>query len=132
MYNILGEDGEHLQASYMLAGREFEQVLSRLDALLMVLKSCYGRECHEPWQTLHPDSKVKNIRHALNPDYDEFYANQPKVAFSSCELGYLKDAEGPQAVNAWDGQIEYPMAEEDALGRQQKTFEYHGPLEWWT
>lgn len=132
MDNILGEDSRYLQASFTLAGRGFEQVLNRLDALLMVLKSCYGKECHEPWQTLHPNSKVKSIQQALDPDFDEFYADQPKVAFSSCELGYLKDAEGPQTVNAWDNQVALTMSEEQALGERQKTFEYHGPLEWWT
>ena len=127
MYNLLGEDGYDFQASYMLAGRQFNHILSRLDALLMVLKSCYGKECHEPWKTLHPDSDVKNIRHALHVDFDDFYEEQPKVSFSSCELGYLKDAEGPQTVNAWTGET-YPLASDS----KQKSFQYHGPIEWWT
>lgn len=132
MYNFLGESGEYLQSSYTLADREFKQVHSRLDALLMVLKSCYGKECHEPWKTLHPKSKVKNIKQALEHDYDDFYENQPKVSFSSCELGYLKDAEGPQHVNAWTGEEEYPLASEESAEGKQKSFQYHGPLEWWT
>lgn len=100
----------------------------------MVLKSCYGKECHEPWQTLHPHSKVRTVRDALHEDFDEFYRNQPKVSYSSCELGYLKHAEGPQHVHVWGGEEVEGMfaAAEEGKGTKQKSFEYYGPLEWWT
>lgn len=68
----------------------------------MVAKSCKARSCHAPWETLHPDGKISTLTHALDSDYDDFYAEQPKVAFDSCEMGYLIDYEGPQHVNVWD------------------------------
>lgn len=33
-------------------------LLNRLDALLLVLKSCTGRLCTNPWETLHPIGDV--------------------------------------------------------------------------
>jgi hypothetical protein len=55
-----------------------------------------------PWTILHPDGKVHNLRDALNPQYDSFYATQAKVSFSSCELGYILAAEGPQEVHVYE------------------------------
>lgn len=130
MSNLLHKDHAHLQSSYQLAGRSFKHILSRIDALLMVLKSCYGKECHEPWNTLHGSSKVKNLRQALDSEYDAFYDDQPRVSFSSCEMGYLKAAEGPQHVNKWDDE-RHGAAPADVDGKQQ-SFQYTGPIEWWT
>lgn len=101
----------------------------------MVLKSCYAKECHEPWGTLHPyDNKVKNLKHALDPVFDAFYEAQPKVSYSSCELGYLLDAEGPQQVNAFGEEQEQadPLVDQQAEGSRRKSFEYVGELSWWT
>lgn len=83
-------------------GRSLDQVVSRLDALLLVLKSCKGVECTLPWETLHPGGqKVTTLSEALNPRYDAFYAAQPDISFSACELGYLPEFEGPQEGYAY-------------------------------
>ena len=134
MANLLGDDGLDLQSSYSLAGRPFQQVVNRLDSLLLVLKSCKAGGCHEPWQTIHPGSKVKNLKYALDSDYDTFYKEQPKVSFSSCELGYLIDAEGPQHVNVWDEEQakKYANVEQEYLSGKQRSFRYQGPNSWWT
>ncbi|KAL4878216.1 Six-hairpin glycosidase-like protein [Aspergillus karnatakaensis] len=72
------------------------RVLSRLDALLLVLKSCAGKTCIKPWDELHPDGSVLTLSDALSSGYDEFYAQLPSVEYSVCENGYLIWAEGPQ------------------------------------
>jgi hypothetical protein len=133
MVNYLGEDSS-LQSDYTLAGRPFKHVIDRLDSLLMVMKSCKGKECHLPWQTLHPNSKIKTLKHALDQDYDTFYEKQPKVSYTSCELGYLIDAEGPQHVNSWD-ELEHedePIVYQGPNGPKQQSFKYSGPYAWWT
>jgi N-acetylglucosamine-6-sulfatase len=98
---------------YELAGRSFENVVDRLDALMMVLKSCKGDACREPWNVLHPGGEVRNLKDALANDFDAFYAEQPKVSFDECALGYIRELEGPQDVNVyddWDGEnIELKM-----------------------
>lgn len=79
-----------------LLGRDIKKVISRLDALLLLLKSCKAEECTLPWQVLHPDKAVSSLTNALNAKYDKFYAAQPDIIFSACELGYFPESEGPQ------------------------------------
>jgi N-acetylglucosamine-6-sulfatase len=81
----------------------------------MVLKSCKAGSCREPWSTLHPDGKIKTLNHALHGSFDAFYEKQPKVSFSSCQLGYLRSEEGPQ----------------DAVG-EQETLGYREDWGLWT
>ncbi|KAB8218769.1 alkaline-phosphatase-like protein [Aspergillus novoparasiticus] len=87
--------------SYTIANRQLGQIIPRLDALMMVLKSCNGDSCREPWRQLHPKGYVNNLADALDSGFDEFYANQPKVSFSECSLGYHIYAEGPQEFNIY-------------------------------
>ncbi|RVX74102.1 hypothetical protein B0A52_01934 [Exophiala mesophila] len=82
-------------------GNSVKKITSRLDALLMVTKSCKGEECITPWRVLHPGGEVQNLAQALAPQYDEFYNSQAKVSYSSCEPGYIIAAEGPQEVLAY-------------------------------
>jgi hypothetical protein len=101
MQNLLDTGYEFLAEHYTLADRSFRHIVTRLDALLMVLKSCKGETCRKPWSVLHPDGTVQSLRDSLNGDLDVFYAQQPKVAFDSCVLGHIVEEEGPQAVNVW-------------------------------
>ncbi|CEL11050.1 hypothetical protein ASPCAL14157 [Aspergillus calidoustus] len=73
-----------------------QTLLNRLDALLLVLKSCAGVTCIKPWAELHPDGSVESLSDALSPKYDSFYESLPKVSYSVCEDGYIVVAEGPQ------------------------------------
>ncbi|KPM43228.1 Arylsulfatase [Neonectria ditissima] len=80
-----------------LMGLPVTKIAARLDALLMVLKSCKGQVCVRPWAALHPDGAVASLLEALSPKYDQLYeAEQQKVSFNRCENGYILDAEGPQ------------------------------------
>ena len=80
-----------------LLGVPFDKLISRLDSLLFVLKSCKGQTCSRPWQALHPSGNVQNLHDALSSRFDTFYdKEQKRVSYSRCELGYLIDAEGPQ------------------------------------
>lgn len=133
MHNYLNPDEAIDTRTYSLGGRPFEHLLGRLDTLLMVLKSCKARECHEPWLTLHPRGDVRNLLDALDQKYDDFYVEQPRVQFSSCELGYLVEAEGPQEVNAFGvekAKFASPLV--DGLEGRQQTFQYRGHWSWWT
>lgn len=68
---------------------------------MMVLKSCTGETCIEPWKVLHPQGDVASLSDALTVQFDSFYEEQVKVSFNRCELGYIIDAEGPQAAYAY-------------------------------
>lgn len=83
--------------SRLLLGLPLSKVIARLDALLLVLKSCKGSSCVNPWHVLHPEGNVTSLKDALDPAFDYFYEiAQVKVAFSRCEAGQILDAEGPQ------------------------------------
>ncbi|QGI99771.1 hypothetical protein CEK26_012840 [Fusarium fujikuroi] len=84
------------KASTALLGTTTGQVLNRLDALMLVLKSCKGNTCIEPWKILHPEGGVASLKDALQAKFNAFYKEQVKVRFDRCEYGYLIDAEGPQ------------------------------------
>lgn len=89
-------DDKNAASAYSLGGQSFLGVVDRLDALMMVLKSCKAESCQKPWNALHPDGDISTLKDALHHTFDSFYRSQPKVSFTSCELGYLPEAEGPQ------------------------------------
>ncbi|KAM0420921.1 hypothetical protein ACHAPT_011311 [Fusarium lateritium] len=95
LHNLLPEDDD-VTADVSLLGKSTRQIINRLDALMLVLKSCKGESCVEPWKILHPDGDVASLKDALEDKFDEFYKQQVKVRFDRCEDGYLIDAEGPQ------------------------------------
>lgn len=79
-----------------VAGFPIPKVVARLDALLLVLKSCEGRVCREPWLSLHPAGDVSSLSDALESRFDSFYeTEQTRVEYSFCSNGYLIEAEGP-------------------------------------
>ncbi|KAF5597979.1 arylsulfatase [Fusarium pseudoanthophilum] len=81
-------------------------IVSRLDALMMVMKSCKGETCIKPWKVLHPDGDVNSLKDALNNKYDSFYlqaAEKNSVSFGMCMPGYVVTAEGPQDPSTYQG-----------------------------
>ena len=68
-------------------GRSQSDIVSRLDALLMVTKGCKEASCRDPWSSLFPGGQVSTIQQAMDVKYDSFFNAQPKVSFSSCHDG---------------------------------------------
>ena len=88
-------------------------LVTRLDSLLMVLKTCKGRQCTHPWESLFPLGEVKDLADALNPQFDEFFKYEvSRVTFDRCERGYIAESEG----HVWDGKQVYGMVDEMAFG----------------
>ncbi|KAI0023547.1 arylsulfatase [Xylariomycetidae sp. FL0641] len=84
----------------LMAKRPLPAVLSRLDALLLVMKTCAGATCRAPWRQLHPFGDVDSLADAISPEFDPYYDTLPRVEFDFCADGYLPGAEGP----AWGSQ----------------------------
>lgn len=78
-----------------LLGVPMHKLENRLDALLLILKSCKTKTCRRPWEALHEDGAVKTLTQALSPNYDTFYENQNKVKYEKCEKGYIVNNELP-------------------------------------
>jgi len=91
------------KANTLILNYPLSKLQSRLDALLLVLKSCKASACTDPWSVIHPQGNVENLEDALAPKYDSFYDKQPKVSFSKCELGQILSSEGPQVGNVYEG-----------------------------
>lgn len=78
-------------------GVPLRKVVSRLESLLFVLKSCRAETCIRPWDALHPGGDVRNLADALSPRWDRFYEEREhSIRFDRCEMGFILDAEGPQ------------------------------------
>ncbi|KAI9150847.1 Arylsulfatase [Paramyrothecium foliicola] len=85
------------------AGVPLGRLISRLDALILVLESYKGKAYVHFWAKLHPQGNVETLQDVLVPLFDDFYSAQQRVSFDRCELGYVIDAESPQFPN--DGLI---------------------------
>ncbi|KAK7993953.1 hypothetical protein PG989_007334 [Apiospora arundinis] len=96
MVNLLDPELEDPSATIM--GVPVKKMVSRLDSLLFVLKSCKGETCINPWEALHPGGDVRGLGDALLPRWDRFYEDQRerRIQFDRCEMGFILDAEGPQ------------------------------------
>ncbi|KAI9345319.1 putative arylsulfatase [Obelidium mucronatum] len=68
-------------------------LLNRLDALLVVLKDCVGKQCSTPWNQLHPSGNVKNLGDALNPEYDGLYQATQRLEIKECLNGFYPENE---------------------------------------
>ncbi|KAI0130027.1 hypothetical protein BJ170DRAFT_297544 [Xylariales sp. AK1849] len=55
------------------------QLLSCLGTLLMVLKSCQGRQCTHPWELIHSKGNITSLKDALAAEFDAFYETQERV-----------------------------------------------------
>ncbi|KAG2496607.1 hypothetical protein HYH03_005428 [Edaphochlamys debaryana] len=72
---------------YEMENRYFDapsRILDRLDAVLSTLAHCSGSSCRSPYALLHPQGGVHNFSGTLDPAYDEFYRNLPKLRIRTC------------------------------------------------
>jgi N-acetylglucosamine-6-sulfatase len=83
--------------------KHLQSLLNRLDGLLLVLKTCIGDACREPYRELFPSGKVYRLSQALEPRFDAYFAGLPKVRFSECALGYQARLEKPE----WQAELAF-------------------------
>ena len=101
MKNLLGPNANIQGITFY--GRAAEKLMTRLDALLFVLKGCKQDACRNPYSVLFPQGKVTTLEEAMLADYDDFFANQPKVTFVECVPGNIVELQRPHVANAWSG-----------------------------
>lgn len=56
-------------------------LVTRLDALLLVLKTCIGTPCKVPWASIFPNGEVQSLGDALNTAYDAYFDGLPRVSY---------------------------------------------------
>jgi N-acetylglucosamine-6-sulfatase len=97
MSNLFIDPSSALPSNGSVNGYPITKIVQRLDALMMVLKTCKQSSCTNPWGVIHPTGNVKCLQDALNVKYDQFYADNyalNPVSFSKCEPGLILSAEG--------------------------------------
>ena len=94
------------QETFSFRGRDFEQTVRRLDTLLLVLKTCKGASCREPWRHLLDIKGINILADAMDPSLDAFFAAQEGVSFSQCRMGHLVSVEGPQEAKTLENLVE--------------------------
>lgn len=82
------------------------RLLDRLDALLLVLKTCRGDTCTNPYKELstHNDFvQLSDLLQQRNVDsnVESWLRDLPKVEYSTCQLGYQSRNEWPQWKSEW-------------------------------
>jgi len=105
------ETGKHVLST------DLQKTLHRLDALTLVLKTCVGDVCHQPYKALFPSFEVTggeiySLNQALDQRFDDYFETLPKVHFSECALGYQSRLEKPE----WHPRLSYADAGRPAGG----------------
>lgn len=78
------------------ASADAARLASRLNGLMLLLKTCVGDACRAPWSVLHPgDGSVRSLADALDPRHDLLYASLPSVRFEGCADHYELANEAP-------------------------------------
>lgn len=74
-----------------------KRALTRLNAILMITKSCEKGSCRDPWAVLELPSgeKLSSFEEAMSPSYDDFFDAFPRVTFQQCLQVQSAENEAP-------------------------------------
>ena len=95
--NAPTEDGQQtpFEAGHKtILGRPTIQLIHRLDAVVLVQKTCKQNSCRIPWTQLHRNGSVKNLLNALDEKYDSYYARLHEVG----KVGWENYYQGNEAT----------------------------------
>jgi hypothetical protein len=76
---------------------------------MLVLKTCTGETCANPYGKLLPSSlahKAPGFADLLHQDLDGYFTELPKVSFKACGLGYHRALEQPEWDDKWVPQVQ--------------------------
>lgn len=77
------------------------RLTSRLNGLMLLLKTCIGESCRRPWSVIQPGTDVTTLADALHPRYDVYYDALPSVHFDLCLEQYDLSNEAPFFRSNW-------------------------------
>jgi arylsulfatase A-like enzyme len=101
MNNLLGQLAFY--SSLNSTSSDAERIASRMDALLLNLKTCHGSLCRRLWYNLFPEGQVQDLSSALQTRWDAYFDSMPRVHFDNCRDGYFPTEELP----AWRNELVY-------------------------
>ncbi|RFN43346.1 putative arylsulfatase protein [Fusarium flagelliforme] len=88
----------------------YKRVMSRLNAVILVTKSCEQDSCRDPWLALQPAKgykQITNLDQAMDQSLDGWFASFPKVHFSKCTDYQIASAEVP----FWPASAQYGLGQ---------------------
>lgn len=99
LYNITDDPYEMTNLARNNVTAENQRLINRLNALLMVTKSCEQDRCRDPWAQLVPDNTtttpLTSLVAAMDSAYDSYFADFEKVSFDTCMQYQWADNETP-------------------------------------
>lgn len=98
------------------------RVAERLDALTLVLKTCVADACRRPFAVLFPRGEAGSFAEALEPRFDAYFANLPRVQFKECALGFQSRLEKPE----WEHHLAYKSHRGGGEGGSEPLFVVQG------
>ncbi len=101
MNNLVGQLAFY--SSLNSTSSDAERIASRMDALLLNLKTCHGSLCRRLWYNLFPEGQVQDLSSALQTRWDAYFDSMPRVHFDTCRDGYFPTEELP----AWRNELVY-------------------------
>ncbi|PHH61800.1 hypothetical protein CDD81_7964 [Ophiocordyceps australis] len=122
LYNTHTDPEElHNLVLEMRPKRPLDRIRWRLDALLLVTKTCSGSSCRNPWLELQRECRITTMcpasinifrdwESALNSMFDPFFESLPKVSFGRCLEFQNKANEAPHMPAEPDLGIEYRLS----------------------
>lgn len=93
MDNLLGN--QSFYTSLTSSNSQAQRIASRMDALLLSLKTCQGSLCRRLWYNLFPEGEVHTMEQALSPSWDLYFDTRPRVHFDNCRDGFFPSEELP-------------------------------------
>uniref|UniRef100_A0A0W0EVU3 Putative arylsulfatase n=1 Tax=Moniliophthora roreri TaxID=221103 RepID=A0A0W0EVU3_MONRR len=94
--------------SFQFASPDYTRLASRLDALLVVLKTCVGDTCRNPWGAIFPAGEASGLIESLDTQYDTYFDSLPKFGYRLCQFGYFEeDAAGQVEFPRWNAGLAY-------------------------
>jgi N-acetylglucosamine-6-sulfatase len=119
LYNTI-DDPYELKNLARNPDEETQKLLHRMNAMLLVQKSCTTNVCQNPWTVLLANTSlpaVTTLKDSLDPIYDEHFASFPQVNIKAC-LGFQStENEFPF----------YPLGAEELLYENKESTALLGP-----
>lgn len=118
MHNLVADLNSGDRSTYFSSSASQNQrIASRMDALLLYLKTCKGVGCRTAWDHLFPYGEATTLKEALDPKFDKYFDRLPKVQLQGCDNGYRLEQEFPY----WTTDLPY-FAALDAPNANKRDF----------
>ncbi|KAL0565432.1 hypothetical protein V5O48_016596 [Marasmius crinis-equi] len=106
LQNLAVNNDASSDTSFSFSTTETSRIASRLDALLVVLKTCIGEACRDPWKAFN--ISASSLSDALDSQFDSYFDSLPRFKYSECRFGYLGEViESP----TWSEELAYKPQE---------------------